>query len=322
MAAEFTKLKVLSYRQQLSVFPSVYETMAVEPGSMAPFLFSPLRRDAKLIGAKIKVPMIKLRLEILKDGETFWVGVAVPVGTSDFSRCYIYFYPDTLENDDGYKTFKGWGGLEQNYLEKIGVQMTAAKNMALILPYTTNASRSNDAKHNLFASHGVETLNDIMTAIQMEISHDPIAMAAGQAVKVQPGSLKAIGVASFSSGVNHVNRFVNKVGGSGLIREIIDFDGQHIKPGARPIKQGAPVLSGAVNWWVTQNSHPDVTIMGSVQLSGTATARKQLTKPRGWIHIPPEALRDVPLDRVVGNDAHDKIGRMMFAAMMSISTLP
>jgi hypothetical protein len=326
MAAGFTQLKVLSYRQQLSVFPGIFTFLAVQPSSVGPFLVSPLRPGAKLFAGVATGAMIKLRLEIQKDGETFWVGAAVPEGTTDFSRCYIYFYPDTLPNDNGYKTFTGWTGLEKNYLESIGAQMAAAKKMTLILPYTTNASRTNDAKHNLFASQGVETLNDIMTAIQTEVSHDPIAMAVGEAVKAQQGSLKAIGVASFSSGVNHLNRFVDKVGSSGLIREIIDFDAQHIRLGNRPLKHGThirlttPVVSGAVNWWVTQNPHPLEAIKGSVPVSGTA--QNPLTRPRGWIYIPAEAFNQVMADRTVGDETHDKIGRMMFWTMMLLSTLP
>ena len=324
MAAGFTQLKVLSYRQQLPVFPSHFATPAVLPSSVGPFLVSPLRPGAKLVGASADGQMIKLRLEIQKNGETFWVGAAVPEGTTDFSRCYIYFYPDTLPNDNGYKTFTGWTGLETNYLEKIGAQMAAAKKMTLIVPYTTNASIN--AKHNMFASQGVETLNDIMTAIQTEVSHDPIAMAVGEAVKAQQGSLQAIGVASFSSGVNHVNRFVDTVGSSGLIREIIDFDAQWIKVKNRPLKPGtlvhrtSPVLSSAVNWWVTQVPHPLEAIKGSVPLS--STERNPLTRPRGWIYIPPEAISGVPVDRIVGNETHDKIGRMMFWTMMLLSRLP
>src|SRR5690349_991845 len=82
MAAEFTQLNVLSYRQQLPVFPSVFSFQAVEPGSVGPFYFSYVPKDVKLFGAVAKGPMIKLRLEILKDGQTFWVGAAVPEGTT------------------------------------------------------------------------------------------------------------------------------------------------------------------------------------------------------------------------------------------------
>ncbi|MCW6510326.1 hypothetical protein [Lichenifustis flavocetrariae] len=326
MGAEFTELEVLSYRQQLPLFPEIFNFQAVLPSSVAPFLVSPFSPDAKLAGGVATGAMIKLRLEIQKDGATFWVGAAVPEGTTDFSRCYIYFYPDTLPSDGGYKTFSGgtWTGLEKNYLQSLGAQMAAAKKMTLIVPYTTNASHN--AKHNLFASLGVETLNDIMTAIQMEISRDPIAMAVGEAVKVQKRSLKAIGVASFSSGVNHLNRFVNNIGSSGLIREIIDFDGQHIRPGGRPLKPGSrsvhlttPVLSGAVNWWITQNPHPLEAIKGSVPLDGST--RNPLAKPRGWIYIPSEAFSRVSADRTVGDETHDKIGRMMLWTMMLLSKL-
>ena len=156
--------------------------------------------------------------------------------------------------------------------------------MPLIVPFMTHASRTNDSRTNLFADRGVETLNDILAAIQISI---------GQTGTL--GSVRQIGVASFSSGVDHLSRFAQKLGASGLIREQIDFDSAFMIVAHK----NAPNLTGVVNWMVSQ----------SPPLSPTsrlaACAAKRLSQR--------ETIR---------GDTHSQIGFMMFQTMMMLSVVP
>jgi hypothetical protein len=226
--------------------------------------------------------------KIEKNGATFGVGACVPAGTTDFSRAYIFFHPDTISSTDdaGYPAFTGrWPGVRQRYVLPEGLQMAAIKTMPLIVPFMTNASRANNARTNLFADRGVETIDDILAAIQISI---------GQTGNF--GSVRQIGVASFSSGVDHLARFAQKLGASGLIREQIDFDSAFMIVAHK----NAPNLPGAVNWMVSQSPPP---------FAG---------RP-GWLHVPQTAFRNVNTFR---GDTHSQIGFMMFQTMMMLSVVP
>jgi hypothetical protein len=163
--------------------------------------------------------------------------------------------------------------------------MAALKTMPLIVPFMTHASRTNDPRTNLFADRGVETLEDILAAIQISL---------GQTGTF--ASLRQIGVASFSSGVDHLARFAQKLGASGLIREQIDFDSAFMIVAHK----NAPKLPGVVNWMVSQSPPP------AAGLSG-------------WLHVPQSAFRNVNTMR---GDTHSQIGFMMFQTMMMLSVVP
>jgi hypothetical protein len=283
----FTDLKVLRFQQTLPGLPGSFSIPAIVPASVTPFLFTPRPKGSVLIEGAAVGTISEFMFKIEKNGATFWVGACVPAGTTDFSRAYIYFHPDTIgaADDAAYPSFAGRWPTVKRYLPAIGLQMAAMKAMPLIVPFMTNASRSNAARTNLFADRGVETLDDIMSAIQISF---------GQANAT--GSIKQVGVASFSSGVDHLFRFADKLGSSGLIREQIDFDSAFMISAHK----NAPVLSGAVNWMVTQSPPP----------SGRRI---------GWLHLPSEAFRNVNNLR---RDTHSQIGLMMFQAMMMLSVFP
>jgi hypothetical protein len=286
-APGFTDLKVLRFQQTLPAVPGGFSYPAIEPASVMPFLFTPVAKHAALLEGSANGTIFEFLFKIEKNGAIFWVGACVPAGTTDFSRAYIFFHPDTMSASDGarYPAFTGrWQTVQQRYVAPLGLQMAAVKAMPLIVPFMTNASRLNGALNNLFADRGAETLDDIISAIQISLGQTSAQ-----------GSVRQIGVSSYSSGVDHLFRFAEKLGATGLIREQIDFDSAFMTVAHK----SAPVLPGAVNWMVTQSAPP-----GGKRL--------------GWLHLPAAAFRNVPTMR---GDVHRQIGLMMFKAMMTLSVV-
>lgn len=283
----FTDLKVLRFQQTLPVQSGGLTIPSIAPASAMPFLFAPVTKNAALMEAAAGGTVFDLLFKIEKNGAIFWVGACVPAGTTDFSRAYIFFHPDTISSTDdaGYPNFTGrWPTVRQRYVLPEGLQMAAVRAMPLIVPFMTNASRANNAHTNLFADRGVETLDDIIAGIQISM---------GQTGTF--ASVREIGVASFSSGVDHLARFAEKLGASGLIREQIDLDSAFmIVP-----HKNAPILPGTVNWMVSQSAPP---------FAG---------RP-GWLHVPQSAFRNVNTMR---GDTHSQIGFMMFQTMMMLSVV-
>lgn len=283
----FIDLNILRFQQTLPGTAAALDAPAIVPSSVIPFLFRPVPKGAILSSTNVKGTISEFRFKIEKNGAIFWVGAAVPAGTIDFSRVYIFFHPDTISvaDDASYPTFSGrWRDSVTNYVWELGVQMAAMKAMPVIVPFMTNASRSNNPRTNLFADRGADTLDDIMTAIQISV---------GQA---NPrGAVRQVGVASYSSGVNHLFRFAEVVGGTGLIGEQIDFDSAYM----RSAHKNMPSLSGVVNWMVTQSPPPP-------------------GRRIGWLHLPHEAFRNVHNGKM---DTHGKIGNMMFHSMMMLSVI-
>lgn len=284
----FTDLDTFRFQQTMPTAPGSFTIPSIAPASVMPYLFRPVPKSAALVESAAGGTITQLLLKIEKNGAIFWVGACVPDGTTDFSRVYIYFHPDTIgtSDDAAYPTFTGRWPTVQRYVPGQGLQMAAMKPMTLIVPFMTNMSRSNNARTNLFADRGADTIDDIMKAIQISLGR-PVAA----------GSVQQIGVASYSSGVNHLARFAENVGETGLIREQIDFDSAFMVVQHRK----APVLSSAVNWMVTQVPPP------SGQSSGS-----------GWLQLSGTAFRKVNTMR---NDTHGQIGTMMFQSMMMISVI-
>ncbi len=284
----FTDLKVLRFIQTMPDLAGSFEIQSIEPASVMPYLFRPLPKGAALQKGKARGTIFEFLFKIEKNGVIFWVGASVPLGTVDFSRVYIFFHPDTMtqRDDVSYANFGGRWPTVKRYVPMLGLQMAQAKSlpMPVLVPFMTNASRKNAATSNLFADRGVETLNDIVTAIRMTMG-----------LTGQRPPLQHVGVASYSSGVNHMFTFAQNLGPSGLIREQIDFDGAFIIDAHK----SAANIFGAVNWMVTQTPPPG--------------------GPRpGWLHVDSVAFRNVTGTFL---DTHGKIGNMMFQAMMVLSAI-
>lgn len=287
-APSFTELKVLRFQQTLPGGQIGDSTASIVPASVMPFLFTPTAKHAALTESAAKGSVSEFLFKIEKNGAIFWVGACVPAGTADFSRAYVFFHPATISvsDDAAYPGFAGRWPVVRRYVSMQGLQMAAIKPMPLIVPFMTHASCTNDPRSNLFADRGVETLNDILSAIQISLGQTGT-----------PGLVQQVGVASFSSGIDHLFRFAEKLGGTGIIREQIDFDSAFIVKAYH--HKHMPNLAGAVNWMVSQVPPP---------------AGKRL----GWLHLPANAFRKV---HSYSESTHAQIGYMMFQTMMMLSCM-
>ena len=282
----FTELNVLRFRETLKGAPGSFSIPAVVPSSVLPFLFTPVAKGAALVEGAAVGTISEFLFKIEKNGAVFWVGACVPAQTVDFSRAYIFFHPDTISasDDAAYPNFAGRWPNVKRYVPGQGLQMAAMKQMVLLVPFMTHGSRANSSTTNLFADRGVETLNDILTAVQMSFG-----------VPDARSSIQQVGVASYSSDVNHLFRFAEKLGGTGIIREQIDFDSAFMVSAHK----NAPSLPCTVNWMVTQSPPRGSRI--------------------GWLQLGPSAWRNVNTMR---GDIHGQIGTMMFQTMMMLSVIP
>jgi hypothetical protein len=179
--------------------------------------------------------------EVTKDGTVFWVGAAVPLGTTDFTRTQMYFHPMVVQpdgvhaRDEDYRGFTGgWSGTMQRYVAMEGGQLAGARLMPLLVPFTTMGALSNPAL-NMFSHDPVDTLNAIMAEIQNRVI--PVLGAP---------SLSQVGVSSFSSGLTALKLFLSAVSSSGLVKEVIDFDSPFIVGNPRTLLPSPPLPPGAV----------------------------------------------------------------------------
>ena len=183
--------------------------------------------------------MHELLLRLTKDGEVFWVGAAVPFGTTDFTRLQVFFHPTVVQDrnviarEEDYPTFTGdWSRTMQRYTALEGAQLAAVRQVPMIVPFTPMAALRGGAR-NMFSVDPVATLSHIANAMQSAVIPLPIP--------VPPPVLSAVGVASFSSGISAMRLFVQALQPSGLLREIIDFDSPFIigEPAALTVSPGA-----------------------------------------------------------------------------------
>ncbi|MEP7076941.1 MAG: hypothetical protein ABI878_14130 [Acidobacteriota bacterium] len=282
----FTDLKVLSFQQTEPITSAVALSIpAIEPGSVMPFLFGPgFAKNNTLVEGSAVGTATQFLFKIKKNGKIFWVGASVPEGTSDFSRAHIFFHPNT-KGPEGYTNFSsGWPDVKQKYLVGLGLHMASVKQMVLIVPFTPLVSDISPTCP-LFADRGLDTLNDILTAIGISLGRqDPV------------GSIQQIGVSSYSSGIALLYSFAQSIGSTGLIREQIDFDSAFIIKAHKR----AQLLPNVTNWMVTQSAPP-------------------FANQLGWLHLPPSAFKKV---FSWGGDVHSQIGLMMFKTMMTVSVMP
>jgi hypothetical protein len=79
--------------------------------------------------------------EMRKDGEVYWIGAAVPEGTSDFSKAQVFFHPTVVQNgvvhaaEGDYPAFRGgWSGSLQRYIAMQGGQLAGARKTGTDCP--------------------------------------------------------------------------------------------------------------------------------------------------------------------------------------------
>jgi hypothetical protein len=231
--------------------------------------------------------MSEFLFKMLKDGEIYWIGAAVPAGTADFSKVQIFFHPTVVQDgqvvaaDGDYRDFRGgWSNLTseraiQRYVAMQGGQLAGARQTALVVPFMTMAAYGGTAPAYMFATSPVDTLNAIMTAVQNA------AVPGSSAIQVSQ-----VGVSSFSSGIGAMRLFIRTFQDSGLIVETTDFDSPFIITEPRVMTRSP----GAVGRVFSQ------------------VPPLQLTP--GWAYLPPQNFRDIQTFKPQG--VHAQIGWMMF----------
>jgi hypothetical protein len=230
--------------------------------------------------------------EMRKDGAIYWIGAAVPQGTSDFSKVQVFFHPTVVQGgvvharEIDYPTFSGgWSGSLQRYVAMQGGQLAGVRQTTLIVPFMTMAAFTGQAPAYMFATRPIETLNAIMMAVR-----DETVPSAGDPVNVT-----RIGVSSFSSGIGAMRLFIGTFGRSGLIAETTDFDSAFIISEPKIITRSP----GAVGRVFSQVPPP--------------------TPELGWMTMPAANFRDIQTFRAEG--PHAQIGWMTFFLASSFSVI-
>ena len=218
-----------------------------------------------------------------KDGATYWVGAAVPLGTVDFSKVQVYYHPTVVNGrvvhaaDTDYPTFTGgWSGSLQRYVAMQGAQLAGARLTPLIVPFMTMAAHSGKAPAWMFATDPVGTINAIMSAVAAEATGGMINNIA----------VSQIGISSFSSGIGAMRLFINSFNGTGLIVEVTDYDSPFIIAEPKAITRS----TNAVGRVFSQVASPALEFE--------------------WVTMPAANCRDVATFRDKG--VHAQIGWMTF----------
>lgn len=245
----------------------------------------------RLSAASVTGVFWRFLFKVEKDGQPYWVGVSVPPMTADFTRVQVFLHPTPTQNghviasDADYPSFKGGWTKVYRYLPAQGTQLAAIRPMMLVVPFNRNAVSSPKSSAGVFASRPAETLNAIVTAAHRQLARRlPIMPPAGI------HKVGAIGVTSYSSGIEFLRSFIAQFAETGLIRETLDLDSRFII-----IEQKRPLVraENARARWVTQTPRPNA--------------------PQGYFHLSAERLRQVgdPTET-----AHSKLGFMTFNWMM------
>lgn len=243
-----------------------------------------------------------LLIEVRKGGRVFWVGAAVPKKITDFSRAQLYFTPSTvkpvpgggvvvLADDRDYPTFTGqWQTRMRNFIPMMGGQAVAAtKPVILLITFMKSTAFGALSDDNIFKDRPVQTLNTVMNEIKRVVGGSPFSSV-----------IEKLGVSSFSSGVKPLNLCIKALDGSGLIKEVFDFDSPFITSGIRTI---AP-SKGFVTRIFTQH-----------QLA---------SPPGGWINLLPDHFQLI--SEKFGQAAppqimHQRIGKMMLHQALANSVV-
>jgi hypothetical protein len=238
----------------------------------------------------------ELLFKVTKDGAVFWVGAAVPFGTTDFTRIQVFFHPTVQQRqpngevivrakEEEYPSFTGgWSNTIQQYIAREGGQLAASRLLPMLVPFTTMAALGGGT-HNMFTADPVATLSHITAAIQKMF--DPLGL-------FSPPPLTALGVASYSSGIHAMRMFINAMRPSGLVREVIDFDSPFIfgQPAALTTSPGA--------------------------VSSCYTQKFLANPPQGYKFLPVSSFENLTS---FNHDPHICIGWMMYYTAMITSVI-
>ena len=231
--------------------------------------------------------MREFLFEMRKDGAVYWVGAAVPQGTTDFTKVQVFFHPTVVQHktvhatEGDYPLFRGgWSTKLKRYVARQGGQIAGARQTALIVPFMTMAAFTGKAPAYMFGTRAKETLDAIMTAVRD--ASTPGAPSANAVL------LSRMGVTSFSSGIGAMRLFIKTFGNSGLIVETTDFDSPFIIAEPKIITTSPGALGRVFSQVGPLHANPL------------------------WVTMPPDSFRQIRAHRDKG--PHSQIGRMMFFA--------
>jgi hypothetical protein len=264
------------------------------PNAVSPPVISSPNKQFRFTEFKPQADFHDLLIEVKKGGRVFWVGAAVPKGTTDFSRAQMFFTPSTvkpgpdgrfivLADDKDYQAFTGeWATRMRNFIPMMGVQAAAAKKpVIMLITYMKSTAFRVLNDDNVFKDRPVQTLNVVMNEIKRHVGGASFSSV-----------IEKLGVSSFSSGVTPMKRCcIKALEASGLIKEVFNFDGPFLVDELKELTTSR----GAVSKVFTQ--HP-------------------LSKPpAGWVTLLQDHFQFVTenFDQTVPkNIMHQRIGRMMY----------
>lgn len=154
------------------------------------------------------------RFRFTLNGETFWLGVAVPDGVTACDMIHVFFHPAPGQAGHSDSNYASWGGNWEHvyrYVPWLGSQLAqSGRPQVLVVP--------------LMSVTGFQTLGFLRgdPIGRLQALMNAVAERLGVAA---PQPLSYIGASSFSVGISALQRFCAQAGGSGLIRELFDFDG-------------------------------------------------------------------------------------------------
>lgn len=248
----------------------------------------PIFKDLPLTQITVAGAFFPFLFELRKDGQIYWVGVAAPPLTSDFTKAQVYLHPTPEQAGVAtadYKKFKGgWRERMFNYVIRGGIQLSAIRPMLCIVPFMPDHAQNADSTLNVFATRPVETLNAIVTATHREMAKRiPIVGPSGL------HKLNQIGVTSFSSGIHFMKMFIGKFGETGLVSETIDLDSRWIKAER---KKNWVRITGVRAAWIAQWAPPEApanpppgyrpTYPLAPKIGFTYLSAEKLTRTKSW----------------------------------------
>jgi hypothetical protein len=265
------------------------------PHDVTNAVIKPVMQGSFLEEEPLTTTIHDLLFKVTKDSAVFWVGVAVPFGTTDLTKIQVFFHPTVVQRqgdgqvivharDEDYPRFTGgWSRSIQRYVSLEGGQLAASRRLPMLVPFTTMAALGGGV-NNMFTTDPVVTLRSITAAIQA------LVIPFG----VPPPPLTDVGVASFSSGISAMRMFIAAMRSSGLVREVIDFDSPFI------VGQPAELTPspGAVSSCYTQRSRPN--------------------PPPGYQFMPAGSFANLTS---FNHDPHSCIGWMMYQTAMISSVI-
>ena len=152
---------------------------------------------------------------IQKKGRLYWVGACVPQNATKFDEAQIFFHPAPGQaglKDANYEAFDGGWDNVYRYVPWLGSQLAhAGRNQVLLVPFMAGHMYST---HGVLAGNPIGSTSALLTLVKETITGD-----------ASPVSVTSIGVSSFSVGISAMATFAHLIAGSGLLRELTDFDG-------------------------------------------------------------------------------------------------